>query len=504
MDKRKFLLDLFTQDTKFNYHVIKTNEPVGHLIYLIKDSSKVECDSLEFQPTVIAEELVKDCDVLINKITQGVFFTEEIDTNELKSKLNLKLSESSIFSAFVEYIKDEYRILEIKDYLLYKFDPKAYEEARRKERQEEQQKMMEELLESLNSRKNKREEMLLAYNNDLIKLLKDYFQDIVEYEKRDFNLQNEFENLVSNLIDEDSWLKVDDKPFSCTIEICSIEQDKVNVLLENGYDYYTASLRFEESSFIGENFNKIHEKISVMEDHEILTLLYDIDVNSIPEWEFKSDDEKFDYVIDYLVPIFKQKSKEKEEEYVKMLRESGQIDDDDDFDEDDDDELVDEEEDKSPEVSAKYKELVLKWKEEQKNNGKNTSPGQGTRKKLLKQAKNEINNKNNNFNMKKSSKKSSNPKDWYFDVFVPEDIDDLNPSVICLSEDGGEYLDDQLGSHNLPQSIIDALNRAGIFGDSELMEAMWEVVDSTTKTKEDIIESMEAEGFIYVPGMVNQ
>jgi len=39
-----------------------------------------------------------------------------------------------------------------------------------------------------------------------------------------------------------------------------------------------------------------------------------------------------------------------------------------------------------PKVDAKYKELVAKWKESQKKLGKNTSPGEGTRARLMKQA----------------------------------------------------------------------------------------------------------------------
>ena len=34
-----------------------------------------------------------------------------------------------------------------------------------------------------------------------------------------------------------------------------------------------------------------------------------------------------------------------------------------------------------------YKELIKNWKQEQKKSGKNTSPGQGTRNRLMKQAK---------------------------------------------------------------------------------------------------------------------
>lgn len=74
----------------------------------------------------------------------------------------------------------------------------------------------------------------------------------------------------------------------------------------------------------------------------------------------------------------------------------------------------------------------------------------------------------------------------------------LEPTSICLSEDG-YGLDDRLGSHNLP--IKKALKRAGIYSETELMEAVWEVNDYMNKTKQDIINSVKNEGFKYKPGL---
>ena len=95
-------------------------------------------------------------------------------------------------------------------------------------------------------------------------------------------------------------------------------------------------------------------------------------------------------------------------------------------------------------------------------------------------------------------KKNMQPSDWYFDVEVAE-IEDEMSAIVALSKDG-VVLDDSLGSHSLSQTVIDALNRAGVDGECELMEAMWEVVD-TELSKEDIIKNMEKEGFVYSPGL---
>ena len=40
---------------------------------------------------------------------------DKTNTNELKEKLNFKLSETNDFSLFIESVKDEYRILEVKE-----------------------------------------------------------------------------------------------------------------------------------------------------------------------------------------------------------------------------------------------------------------------------------------------------------------------------------------------------------------------------------------------------
>ena len=58
-------------------------------------------------------------------------------------------------------------------------------------------------------------------------------ENIIEYEKKDFYFSAELEKIVFNLIDEETWIKVNDTPFVCRIEIVSLEQDKMNVFLTN-------------------------------------------------------------------------------------------------------------------------------------------------------------------------------------------------------------------------------------------------------------------------------
>ena len=179
MGKRSNLLKLFTQDVTYNYHVVKTEEPNGHLIYLIKSDSPIEQDTLEFSATKIVEELIKKCSIKIEKIAPAIFFTEEENTEKLKYELNDQLSENSEFSSFIDTIKDEYRILEVKDSLLYKKDPEAYEEAKRKEKAEHQKDLFDQLVKQMEEQKKQREEHILKYNNDIMKLMKEDRKSVV-------------------------------------------------------------------------------------------------------------------------------------------------------------------------------------------------------------------------------------------------------------------------------------------------------------------------------------
>ena len=322
MNKKKNLLNLFTQDVTYNYHLINIKEPDGHLIYLIKTGSKLETDTLEFSPTRIAETLVDECDVKIEKIAPAIFFTEETNTEELKLKLNFKLSEVIEFSELIESIKDTYRILEVKDSLLYKKDPEAYEEARKKEHDEHQKELIDELLKQINDNKKERKEKLESYNNDLIKLLKEYFEGVIEFEKRDFAFDIELDKIVSSLIDPETWIKVNDVPYNCRIEIISLEQDKMNVFLTDNSEYsFTATLRFDKHHLVTENIVRVKESPETMKDFDFIVQIFNIDTNSITDWSFKNDNDKFEYVIDTLVPIFKKNKADKKEEWLKKMKE---------------------------------------------------------------------------------------------------------------------------------------------------------------------------------------
>lgn len=377
MDKKKKLLKLFTDDTSYNYHLIKTNEPDGHLIYLIKNGLDLDRTSLEFSPTLIVEELIKECMVKVEKFAPAVFWCEDIDTSNLKMKLNQKLNESINFSEFVEYIKDDYRILEIQDSLLYKKNPEEYDAERKKEHDIQQRELLEDFIEQAKQKQLKRESMLLKYNNNLINLMIDWFKPIIEFENKDFNFYIELDKFLGEFIDSESWIKINDKPLLCRSEIISLNEDNMKVFLTDNENSYIATLRFDKTKLVTENVQKLNswDSPQVSHDYDILIKLFDINTNMVIKWWSMTDSDKMEYIIDFLVPIFKEEKRKKEQDYVDKIKLK---------------EKEEEQKELSPEVKAKYDILISDWKEERSNLKLNNIPGQGTRNRLLKQAKTEI------------------------------------------------------------------------------------------------------------------
>ena len=59
-------------------------------------------------------------------------------------------------------------------------------------------------------------------------------------------------------------------------------------------------------------------------------------------------------------------------------------------------------------------------------------------------------------------------KDWSFDIFI-----DPDQKMIALSQTE-DWMDDQLGGHNLPDEIRDAVNTVITMDESESCEAIWD------------------------------
>lgn len=375
MDKKKNLLKLFTDDVTYNYHLIKTNDPDGHLIYLIKNGSNLERSTLEFSLTLIVEELIKECMVKVEKFAPAVFWCDDIDTSILKTKLNKKLNESVNFSEFIEYIKDDYRILEIRDSLLYKKNPEEYNAERKKERDIQQRELLEDFIKQEKNKQEQLETILLEYNNNIIKLMIDWFKPIIEFENKDFDFSIELDKFIGRFIDPETWINVNGKPLVCRSEIISLNEDNMKVFLTDNENSYIATLRFYKTKFVTENIQKLNswDRPQVSMGYDIIIKLFDVNIDVVSEWFSMTDSDKMEYLIDLLVPIFKEEKREKEQKYIDSVKsEETEVD------------------NLQTNIKFVYKNLISDWKKKQRKLNLNDVPGQGTRKRFMKQATNTI------------------------------------------------------------------------------------------------------------------
>jgi hypothetical protein len=111
------------------------------------------------------------------------------------------------------------------------------------------------------------------------------------------------------LINPESWIKVDDKPFMCNIEPILLLKNKMSVFLTDGNLSYTATLRFEKTELLLENIYEIKEGNNLpdcMTDYEFLCKIYKIKTQTIDDWQYKCETDRFNFIIDYLLDIFKE------------------------------------------------------------------------------------------------------------------------------------------------------------------------------------------------------
>lgn len=310
MDTHDFLKKLILSETSFNYHIRKTKKPFGCLIYIIDKSlmdynNDKNLKTLEFTLTSIAEDLLKTNDIIVEKFAPSVFWTDEKDIKVLKSKLNNidNFSESVDFSKFVNDIKDQYRILEIKDSLMYKYDPKKYELNQQKNYESNQKDLFDKIISQAKAKQDKYDEKILSYNNNLINLMKDYFKEVIENKR--LNIDQEIYKFIMNFIDKDTWLKINDKPFDGDIRIIEFDTNNIKLFLCDDNLSYIADLTFEKTKFVSNNFKRLndYDNPKSLYDYDFLIKLFDIDNDYNTDWYFKDADEKMEFVINEILNI---------------------------------------------------------------------------------------------------------------------------------------------------------------------------------------------------------
>jgi len=98
------------------------------------------------------------------------------------------------------------------------------------------------------------------------------------------------------------------------------------------------------------------------------------------------------------------------------------------------------------------------------------------------------------YNLSKSVTEQSkeyptDPTKWFFDVMEEPEHGGV---IVAISTDSNT-MDDQLGSHNLPQTIKNVMKRAGVFTDGEATEGTFEVESDTNI--QSVKRDLESFGF---------
>lgn len=567
------LLKAFSEGIEYYYHLEQTN--IGFLIYLSQENTEYSVEKLEFKMNSIIEGFLNKYETSFEKVAPSVYFTPEQNKEKLEYELGEDFKTNSDFSKFIESIKNEYRKLEIEDFLIYKEDPEAYEERKKQEKIEHQKDLLDELKRQQTQREEKRKRIIKEYSNDLILLLKDALEQDVLYEKKDFKLNEALSKFVFSLIEDDKNWPQRENQFVMGNKLFSpfdvFDDTLILIVSDPMSDTFKITLKLVESALVIENVetvakNKLSEhafgdKIEIMKDFDFLKKIFNISV-VFEDWDSIYDNEKLQRIINIIIQNDedkKNRKKQMKEEVVDSTKANaffiinnyeiefglvpGNVSD------TIEDSIFEPVEDFLDNVGIDFKRSemqfnsiefieTISYKEIEKIYNFLISNGymlDSYRQKLefdfmdlrlpdrerfgLENKLDEIESVDDEYGDEYDDdddeippKPNTNingkltPKDYYFSVFVPpaDELDELYPPSICLVEI--EYynqyhcLDDSFGSHALPKGVISALNDAGIYGQVEMMEAMWEVID-INRTEKDIIQSMEKQGFIYNPSI---
>jgi len=302
-EKKNRLLGAFTEDISYIYHLNKVEG--GFLIYFKKADAPNNIDTFDFSANAMGEELLSKTEVKVEKVSSSIFFTPETNSKNIKKKLNTQMGSNKVFGEFIDGIKDEYKKLEIADFLLMKKDPEAYEEARRKEYVEHQIDLANKYSEQLKREASAREKMIMSYNNDFKRLFKEIIAESIYLDREGFDLDAKMYHIIQSIAEPTSWVKKDGQPFMGSIGIIDINADKMNIRISDSVTTHTATLRFDKAEFITESSQEELMgilSVPVMTDYELLSFLYDITIND-PEWQFKNKRERFLMVIEEAIKI---------------------------------------------------------------------------------------------------------------------------------------------------------------------------------------------------------
>ena len=316
MNKKKNLLNLFSDTSKYYFHIVKND--IGHLIYVTKEKDEYTADTLEFTKNSIIEGFMDNIeDIGFKKVAHSVYFTDEKNIEKLKYELNDNMEENSDFSDFIENIVDDYRKSEIDDFIEHETDPEAYKKKKDEEYKAQQNVIWEKYKKQVKEQEKAKREAVKNYKNDLIKLLKENLHSTILKKGKKFVLKDAFMSLILNIVPNSEeqgklWPKRNKQPIvgNEIFNTIEIEKNKIKILLKDRMSK-TYIMDFELDS---ENLNliKVDESdrdIEIMTDYDFLMKIYNIDVKS-KDWDIMYEYDKLNAVIEELIKLHKEENKE--------------------------------------------------------------------------------------------------------------------------------------------------------------------------------------------------
>lgn len=319
MSRKNDLLKLFSQNTNYYYHIIP-NE-LGHLIYVTQEREDYSVENLEFKLNSIIEGFMdKPEDIKFEKVAPSIYFTDEKNTEKLKYALGEDMMENSDFSSFIEDIKEEYRALEVEDYLIFKKDPDAYEKKKEEEYKQKQLETWERYKKQVEEQERIKRTAIDQYDGDLIKLFNDNLLHTIIKKDKKFSLKDPFSKLVYSILTNDEeqgkiWPTRGDQTIvgNDKFDVIEIEGNSMTILLADRMsNSYTIKFELKSDSLNIIDVNEVDRSTKHMTDYDFLMKIYDFDITpKFIDWENMYENEKLDAVVDEIIRLDIEKREEK-------------------------------------------------------------------------------------------------------------------------------------------------------------------------------------------------
>lgn len=318
MNKKKNLLKLFSQNKEYYFYI--EEKEIGHLIYVSKEKTEYNTDTLEFKVNSIIEGFLNELSITFEKVAPSVYFTEEKNIKKLKYELGEEFKESTTFNSFIEEIKEKYFQDEIGDFLIYKSDPEAYEKKKNDEYKKHQSELYNKLMEQQKESEKKRKDLINEYDNDIIKIFKDVLLPTIIFEEKDFKLNTQLSKFIFSLIEKDEkWAKRDGHFIMGNekFEPIQIENDTITILIKDRMSIpFVITLKLSGSEL--EIIDVIQKDSNTMTDYDFLMKIFNI-VNDFNDWISMHDSEKLLAVVDKIIKLEKKEKEKREKEKEEII-----------------------------------------------------------------------------------------------------------------------------------------------------------------------------------------